>query len=180
MMSEVGISKYFYLYFLILLATLGAGNSQATTETWTQPINGLRLGLHVSIPIYKDPNTFQLSIVFENLGKEKITIIPQSLHRNYQARGQGATKYVPFPGPRLSPWKDASTLFPGQKNRINLVGMRDGDGIWILEPGIYDLSIRYIVPRDWVEAYARDFPDSEARLWTGSIESGKLTIKFQP
>jgi hypothetical protein len=58
--------------------------------------------------------------------------------------------------------------------------MRDGDGIWILEPGIYDLSIRYIVPRDWVEAYARDFPDSEARLWTGSIESGKLTIKFQP
>jgi hypothetical protein len=116
-MSKVSTAKYFYPYLLVLSITMGAEYSHAqgrlnelATETWTQPINGLRLGLHVSIPIYKDPNTFQLSIVFENLGKEKITIIPQSLHRNYQARGQGATKYVPFPGPRLSPWKDASTL----------------------------------------------------------------------
>jgi len=180
MMSEVGISKYFYLYFLILLATLGAGNSQATTETWTQPINGLRLGLYTPTPNYKDLNSFQLSVIFENVGKDKIIILPQSIHRNYQSRDQGTAKYVPFPGPRMSPWKDAFTLFPGHKNKIKLVGMRDGDGIWGLEPGTYDLSIRYIVPRDWVETYARDFPDSEAQLWTGSIESGKLTIKFQP
>jgi hypothetical protein len=180
MMSEVGISKYFCLYSLILIVTLGAGNSPTTTETWTQPIDGLRLRLYTPTPNYKDFNSFQLSVIFENVGKEKIIILPQSIRRNYQSKGQGATKYVPFPGPRLSPWKDAFTLMPGQRNELKFLGMRDGDGIWILEPGIYDLSIRYIVPRDWVEAYARDFPDSEARLWTGSIESGKFTIKFQP
>jgi hypothetical protein len=49
--------------------------------------------------------------------------------------------------------------------------MRDDDGLWVLEPGTYDLSIQYVVPQDMASAYARDFPDSKARLWTGSIES---------
>ena len=179
-MSEVGISKYSYLYFLILLVALSAGKSDATTETWMQPINGLRLWLHISTPNYKDPNAFQLSIFFENMGKGKIIILPESIHRNYQAIGQGAAKYVPYPGPRISPWRDAFPLLPGRKNEIKLMGMRDRDGIWVLEPGAYNLSIRYIVLQDLISAYARDFPNSEARLWTGSIESGRLTIKFQP
>jgi hypothetical protein len=82
--------------------------------------------------------------------------------------------------PETPGFRPGSSSFPGQKNRINLVGMRDGDGIWVLEPGTYDLSIRYIVPQDWAAAYARDFPNSKVQLWTGSIESGKLIIKFQP
>jgi hypothetical protein len=179
-MGKVGISKYSYLYLLILIVTVGAGNSPATTETWTQPINGLRLGLYTPVPNYKDFNSFQLSVIFENVGKEKIIILPQSIRRNYQSKGHGAAKYIPFPGPRIYPLKDAFTLLPGQKNEINLVGMRDGDGIWMLEPGTYDLSIRYTVSQDLVSSYARDLPDTNARIWTGSIESEKITVKFQP
>lgn len=172
--------KFFYLYLFILSVAVGVGDSQAATETWTQPINGLRLGFYTSTPNYKDFNSFQLSVIFENVGKEKIIILPESIRRKYQAKGQGTAKYVPFPGPRMYPLKDAFTLLPGQRNEINFIGMRDGDGIWMLEPGTYDLSIWYTVSQDLVSSYARDIPDPNARIWAGSIESGKLNIKFQP
>ena len=179
-MGKVGIFKHYYLYLLILIVILGAGNSDATTETWTQPLDGLRLALYVSTPIYKDPNTFLLSIVFENLGKEKIIILPESIHRNYQVKGHGAAKYVPFPGPPISPWRGAFPLLPGQKNEIKYVGMRDRDGIWVLEPGTYNLSMQFIVPQDLAVGYGREFPNSKDRVWIGSIETEKLTITFQP
>jgi len=186
-MGKTGIPNFLCLYLLILSIALGVGYSYAQNrlnelaiETWTQPINGLRLGLRIPTTNSKDSNTFQLSVLFENLGNEKLIILPESIHRNYQSRDQGTAKYVPFPGPRISPWKDAFTLLPDRKNEIKLIGMRDGDGLWILEPGTYDLSIRYIIPQDWAAAYGRDFPNSKVQLWTGSIESGKLTIKFQP
>jgi hypothetical protein len=172
--------KFFYLYLFILSVTVGLGNSHAATEPWTQPIDGLRLGLYTPAPNYKDFNSLQLSVIFENVGKEKIVILPQSIRRNYQSKGHGAAKYVPFPGPRIYPLKDAFTLLPGQRNEINFVGMRDGDGVWMLESGTYDLSIRYNVSQDLVSSYVRDFPDSKARIWTGSIESEKITVKFQP
>jgi len=179
-MGKVGNSKYSFLYLLILIVILSAGKCEATAELWTQPMDGLRLGLSTSTPIYKDPNIFQLSIVFQNLGKEKIIILTESIHRNYQVKGHGAAKYVPFPGPPISPWRGAFPLLPGQKNEIKYVGMRDRDGIWVLEPGTYNLSIQYVVPQDLISAYARDFPDSKARLWTGSIKSMELIIRFQP
>ncbi len=146
----------------------------------TEHVNGLRLRIYTPTPTYKDFNLFQLSVIFENLGKEKIVILPQSIRRNYQSKGHGAPKYIPFPGPRIYPLKDAFTLLSGQKDAVNFVGMRDGDGIWMLEPGTYDLSIRYTVSQDLVSSYARDLPDSNARIWAGSIESEKITVKFQP
>jgi hypothetical protein len=178
----MGISppKLLYLYLFILSITVSVGNSPAATDTWTQSIDGLRLGLYSSGQNYNDFNSFQLSVIFENVGKEKIVILPQSIRRNYQSKGQGAAKYVPFPGPRIYPLKDAFTLLPGQRNEINFVGMRDGDGIWMLEPGTYDLSIRYNVSQDLVLSYARDLPDTNSRIWTGSIESEKITVNFQP
>jgi hypothetical protein len=154
--------------------------NELATETWTQPVNGVRISVYTPTQNYKDPNTFQLSVLFENLGKEKLIILPGSMNWNYQSRDQGTAIYVPFPGPRISPWRDAFTLLPDRKNEMKLVGMRDGDGLWVLEPGTYDLSIRYIVPQDRAAAYARDFPNSKVQLWTGSIESRKLIIKFQP
>ena len=172
--------KFFYLYLLILFVTVSVGDSHATTETWTQPVDGLRLGLYTPTPNYKDFNSFQLSVIFENVGKEKIVILPQSIRRNYQSKGHSAAEYVPFPGPRIYPLKDAFTLLPGQRNGVNFVGMQDGDGIWKLEPGSYDLSIRYTVSQDLVLSYARDLRDSDTRIWAGTIESGKLTINFQP
>jgi hypothetical protein len=178
----MGISppKFFYLYLFILSVTVGMENSHAATATWTQPIDGLRLGLYTPTPNYKDFNSFQLSVIFENAGKEKIVILPQSIRRNYQSRDQGTAKYIPFPGPRIYPLKDAFTLLPGQRNEIIFVGMRDGDGVWMLEPGTYNLSIRYNVSQDLVLSYARDLPDANARIWAGSIESEKITVKFQP
>ncbi len=172
--------KFFFLYLFFLSVTVAVGDSRATTETWTQPIDGLRLGLYTPTPNYKDFNSFQLSVIFENVGKEKIVILPQSIRRNYESRGHGAVEYVPYPGPRIYPLKDAFTLLPGQRNGVNFVGMRYGDGIWKLEPGTYDLSIRYTVSQDLVLSYARDLPDANARIWAGSIESRKLTVKFQP
>ena len=179
-MNKVGKLKFLYLYLLILITILGIVYSHATTERWDNQVDGLRLSIYTPTPEYKDPNAFQLSVLFENVGKEKIVILPQSIRRNYESRGHGAAEYVPYPGPRIYPLKDAFTLLPGQRNGVNFVGMQDGDGIWKLEPGSYDLSIRYTVSQDLVLSYARDLPDSNARIWTGTIESGKLTIKFQP
>jgi hypothetical protein len=180
MMRKAIIPKLLYFYPFIISVTLWVSHSHAIPEAWTQPINGLRLSLHSPPQNYKDPNAFQLSVVFENVGREKIVILPESIRREYQSKGHGKAKYVPFPGPRIYPLKDAFTLLPGQRNEMNLVGMRDGDGLWVLEPGTYDLSIRYTVDQDLVSSYARDLPDSEARIWTGRIESLKLEVIFQP
>jgi hypothetical protein len=179
-MGEVSKFKYSCFYLLILIITLSAGKCDAAAELWTQPMDGLRIGLSTSTPIYKDPNIFQLSIIFQNLGKEKIIILPESTRRVYQGKGQGVPKYVPFPGPPISPWRGAFPLLPGHINEIKYVGMRDRDGIWVLEPGTYNLSKQYVVPQDLISAYVRDFPDSKARLWTGSIKTKELIIRFQP
>ena len=179
-MSKVGRPKFLYLYLFIVTTTLGIVYSHAATERWGNPVEGLRLSIDTPTLEYKDPNAFQLSVLFENVGKEKIVILPQSIRRNYESKGHGAAEYIPYPGPRIYPLKDAITLSPGQRNEINFVGMRDGDGIWKLEFGTYDLSIRYTVSQDLVSSYARDFPGSNTRIWTGTIECGKLTIKFQP
>ena len=89
-MSKVGTAKYFYPYLLVLSITMGAEYSHAqgrlnelTTETWTQPVNGVRITVYTPTQNYKDPNAFQLSALFENLGKEKLIILPESIHRNY-------------------------------------------------------------------------------------------------
>ena len=58
--------------------------------------------------------------------------------------------------------------------------MRDRDGIWVLEPGTYNLSMQYIVPQDLAVGYGREFPNSKDQVWIGSIETEKLTITFQP
>jgi len=179
-MGEVGKFKYSCFYLLILIMTLSAGKCEAIAELGTQPMDGLLLGLSISNPIYKDPNIFQLSIVFQNLGKEKIIILPESTRRIYQVKGQGVAKYVPFPGPPISPWRGAFPLLPGQKNEIKYVGMRDRDGIWVLEPGTYDLSMQFIVPQDLAGGYGREFPNSKDQVWIGRIETEKLTITFQP
>ena len=180
MIGEVGKFKYSYLCLLILTVTLIAGKCDAAAELWTQPMDGLRLGLSTSTPIYKDPNTFQLSIFFQNLGKEKIIILPESTRRIYQGKGQGVAKYVPFPGPPIYPWGGAFLLLPGQKNEIKYVGMRDRDGIWVLEPGTYNLSMQFIVPQDLAVGYGREFPNSKDQVWIGRIETEKVTITFQP
>ena len=179
-MGELVNSKYSYLYLLILTVTLIAGKCETAAELWTQPMDGFRLGLSTSTPISKDPNTFQLSVVFQNLGKEKIIILPESIHRNYQVKGHGAAKYVPFPGPPISPWRGAFPLLPGQKNEIKYVGMRDRDGIWVLEPGTYNLSMQFIVPLDLALGYSREFPSSKDQVWVGHIETENLAITFQP
>ena len=179
-MDELRNSKYSYLYLLILIVILSAGKCDAAAELWTQPIDGLRLGLSISNLIYKDPKTFQLSIFFQNLGKEKIIILPESTRRIYQGKGQGVAKYVPFPGPPIYPWGGAFLLLPGQKNEIKYVGMRDRDGIWVLEPGTYNLSMQFIVPQDLAGGYGREFPNSKDQVWIGRIETEKLTITFQP
>ena len=179
-MDELRNSKYSYLYLLILIVILSAGKCDAATELWTQPIDGLRLGLSISNLIYKDPKTFQLSIFFQNLGKEKIIILPESTRRIYQGKGQEVAKYVPFPGPPIYPWGGAFLLLPGQKNEIKYVGMRDRDGIWVLEPGTYNLSMQFIVPQDLAGGYGREFPNSKDQVWIGRIETEKLTITFQP
>ena len=60
------------------------------------------------------------------------------------------------------------------------MGMRDRDGIWVLEPGTYNLSMQFIVPQDLAVGYGREFPNSKDRVWVERIETEKLTITFQP
>jgi len=96
LMGEVGKSNILYLYLLILIFILGAGKCDASSrimdsaDGWASP-----WPFHLD-PIYKDPNTFQLSVVFQNLGKEKIVILPESTRRIYQGKARGCKNMAHF------------------------------------------------------------------------------------
>jgi hypothetical protein len=61
--------------------------------------------------------------------------------------------------------------------------MRDGDGIWTLEPGAYELSVRYVVE----EALAGRAVPPEVRgslggaaVWVGALETPGIEVTFRP
>jgi hypothetical protein len=129
---------------------------------------------------YEEPERFELSVILRNNGDDMVILLPQSLRRAYVSLGGGAAHYSPYPGPPIKPWKDAFLLRPGQSRTITVRGMRDGDGVWNLEPGRYELSIRLSVTPDTVAASRSQVKDLGAAIWQGDIQSSSIRVTYSP
>lgn len=119
-------------------------------------------------------------MILQNIGGSPVIVLPQSLRRQYLSLGAGAAHYSPYPGPPIRPWKDAFLLRPGQSRTLTFRGMRDGDGVWKVDPGRYELSIRLSVTSGEVEASSSQVKDLGAAIWQGDIQSSSIRVTCLP
>jgi len=129
---------------------------------------------------YEEPEQFELSVIFQNDGGGPVIVLPQSLRRQYRSLGAGTARYSPYPGPPIRPWKDAFLLRRGESRTLVLRGMRDGDGMWSVEPGRYELSIRLSVTSEAVEASSSQVKALGAPIWQGDIQSSSIRVTYSP
>jgi hypothetical protein len=133
---------------------------------------------HSSTRTYSDPADFHLAVTLENRGESAFVILPVSIRRSYTPRSGGAARYNPLPGPRLPPWKGAFVLLPGQARTLEFRGMADGDGIWRLEPGSYELTVRLDVTPDLARSAAAQIQELGAPVWQGEVGSEPIAVAF--
>ena len=143
------------------------------------------LKLYVDEPelAYERPETFRLEAFFENRGRSRVLILPSLIHRQYRPVNGETVTYVPYPGPRLSPWDGAFALDPNETRVVILSGMRERDGLWKLDRGAYSLSLRYVVPEALEaneDASAEESPFPDTLLWVGELQSQEVTVRYEP
>jgi hypothetical protein len=159
-----------------LLLALAAGILLGSTPAFAE------LAIHVesSTQEYAKPAEFELSITLKNHGDAPLIVLPQSLRREYVSLGNGAAHYSPYPGPPIKPWNGAFLLRPGQNRTLVLRGMDDGDGVWRLDPGRYELSVRLSVTPEQSKASAPELKELGATIWEGEIQSSKILVTYSP
>lgn len=129
---------------------------------------------------YDEPAAFELSVILRSDCRAPVVVLPQSLRRRYASVGSGAALYSPFPGPPIKPWQDAFSLHPGQERTLVVRGMRDGDGVWSLEPGRYEMRIRLNVTPETAKASASDVGNLVGTIWEGDIQSSVIRVVYSP
>ena len=164
-------------------AAAGVQGGPASGQGWSPAVRGLRLRAQSINPAYDAAESFALEVVFENVGDRPVAVLPAMVRRRYRPLGSGSAAYVPYPGPPIFPWRDAFVLGPGAARTVTFAGMRDGDGIWALGPGAYELSVRYVVE----EALAGPAVPAEVRrslgaagVWVGALETPGIEVAFRP
>ena len=171
-----------------LLLVLGCGSQTETLQPTERvhedraPVSaGAILNLYIDeyFVTYDDPGSFLLGVLFENVGEEPVVILPSQIRRQYRPLDTATITYVPYPGPRSPPWEGAFTLQPKETHRLMVGGMRDGDGMWDLEPGAYRLSLRYLVT-DETASYVSPVLDKKPSVWVGEVQSSEITVRFEP
>lgn len=163
---------------LFALLAVCAHGSDISTVSESKP---LLVSVSSSTPTYDYPASFRLSITFENRSEKPLVILPALLHRHYLQLETGRAKYVPYPGPLILPWKGAFVLSAQTNRVIETKGMRDGDGVWVLEPGSYQISVKYAVDSELeAEREAAELPLQLAKIpiWYGELESKPIKIFF--
>lgn len=131
-------------------------------------------------PRYSVPERFHLVVTIRNPTKNALVILPGGIDRVYKALGRGSARYVPFPGPPLSPWRNAFLLSPGESRLMEFHGMRDGDGVWMIAPGEYLLTIRLVVSAE--VANSPEFRSSWPRIpvWHGECAAEPIPVAHHP
>ena len=142
------------------------------------PEAGLFVRAHSSTPTYSGPADFHFAVVLANREDSAVVVLPGALRRSYTPRSGGAARYIPFPGPRLAPWKGAFLLLPGQTHTLEFTGMRDGDRIWDLEPGRYELTVRFHVTPDLARSAEAHIEELGAPAWEGEATSDPIAVSF--
>lgn len=143
---------------------------------------GLQLYVNDFRLVYDDPDEFVLDVYFENLGEHSVVVLPSKIHRQYRPLDRTTATYVPYPGPRISPWKEAFTLMPRETRVVHLAGMRDGDGVWALDYGNYQLSLTYFVTEDLAAngaAFQQERGSPNAPVWVGELHSRPIAVRYE-
>ncbi|MBW1844191.1 MAG: hypothetical protein JRJ05_07600 [Deltaproteobacteria bacterium] len=140
----------------------------------------LVIHLKPSASEYTDPAEFEFSVILKNHGDAPLVVLPQSLRREYVSLGNGTAHYSPYPGPPIKPWNGAFLLRPGLSRTLMLRGMNDGDGVWRLDPGRYELNVRLSVTREQARASAAELKELGAAIWEGEIQSSKILVTYSP
>jgi hypothetical protein len=141
---------------------------------------GLVIHLEPSTSEYAEPSEFEFSVILKNHSDAPLVVLPQSLRREYVSLENGAAHYSPYPGPPIKPWNGAFLLRPGLSRTLILRGMDDGDGVWRLDPGRYELSVRLSVTPEQAKASAPELKEFEAAIWVGEIRSSKIPVTYSP
>jgi hypothetical protein len=154
-------------------------------DGWSAVESGLRLRVHSPNQAYRDPGAFVLTVEFENLGQTPLVIFPTGIYRQYRPLDSTMVTYEPYPGPRISPWKDLFAIGPQERRAVQFIGMRDGDGIWQLDAGSHALSVHYFVGADLasnvaVQAALPRAVGEAARVWVGELQSPEIIVRFDP
>jgi hypothetical protein len=58
--------------------------------------------------------------------------------------------------------------------------MRDGDGVWKIEPGRYELRVRLSVSSEFAESAEPRVAHFGAIIWQGDIQSSAIRITYEP
>jgi hypothetical protein len=146
----------------------------------TPALADLVIRVETSTRKYSEPAQFDLSVIMTNGGDAPLIVLPQSLRREYLSLESGTAHYSPYPGPPSKPWRDAFVLTPDQSHTWAVRGMGDGDGVWRLEPGRYELSARLSVTTEQAKISAPELTELGATIWEGEIQSAKLIVIYSP
>ena len=163
-----------------LIAAFGLAGFVAVAALATAPEAGLSLRVLSSSPAHDDPAKFQLEAVFHNRGDSAVVILPAAMRRSYTASSGGTARYLPYPGPPIAPWQGAFLLRPGERHALEFTGMRDGDGIWNLDPGDYELALRLHVTPEFAHAAEQHAEELGATVWVGELLSAPIAVRFAP
>jgi hypothetical protein len=139
--------------------------------------SSLILKIDSSTKIYKDHNQFELSVTFYNASDKPIIVFPAYLRRKYTPLGNHNVHFNPYPGPVIDPWRTAIILTPRESKSIRFKGMRNGDGLWSLEPGKYTLSVSLDVATTF-SYYSLKKKFKGIDIWRGSVESESIEINY--
>jgi len=139
---------------------------------WSAPVNGLRMGVFAAKGLRTQQGSFKVRVIFNNINKEPLLVLPEFIAMHYEALGKGKASYTPYPGPPTNPYRDVRQVAPGKIEVIAVAGLRDTRGMWRLEPGSYRLTVRYAVPGNLIESAApRPANLPPGRIWAGTLDS---------
>jgi len=127
---------------------------------------------------YQNHHQFKLLVTFSNVSKQSFVVFPAYIRREYSPLDGQSIQYTPYPGPVIDPWFSAILLDPGQSKIVTYNGIRDGDGLWNLMPGRYQLAVTLnVLPNSY------DYPTPNKKMagkniWHGNITSETINIDY--
>jgi len=135
-------------------------------------VNGLRMRISIVKTKFQRWESIDAKLVFQNVGDETLVILPGDL--TFKVDGPDA-RYNGYPGRRSRFFGKVQVLEPGQLGILELVGLNDGGGKWILPEGVHCINASYgVKSSEWRT------PVPPGRVWTGKVEAPAFEVTVIP
>ena len=127
---------------------------------------------------FKDSDQFVLLVEIQNISDEACVAFPAYIRTEWKpTEGQGA-RFVAYPGPVVDPWPTAILLNGGQIKTIALRGLKNADGVWLLEHGSYHLSVSLRVAPTSTFNVNRNGQFENKAICRGTFQSNSVTVRY--